>query len=43
MYGLEASRRSRNKKEYLKDKLISMKLTVCFGATAPVGQDLLIH
>ena len=29
MYGLEASRLSRNKKEYLKGKLINMKLTVC--------------
>ena len=46
MYGLETSRRLRNKKkEYLKVKLINLKLTVCLflARQLPVGQDLLIH
>jgi hypothetical protein len=44
MYGLEASRRFRNKKkEYLKVEFINLKLTACLFLAwqLPVGQDLI--
>jgi len=43
MYGLETSRRFRNKEEYLKVKIVNLTVRLFLARQLPVGQDLLIH